>query len=84
MVMSIPEYLKQAKIVKETIQILDDNIKRVHSLLEVNPHDARLRRDLRMLMLDMKITLNELEQIEKILKSQHISTNSSKSAFSAL
>lgn len=69
MIMSMTEYTMQAKIVKETIQILTDKIINVRKLLEVNPHDAKLRRELRELTLDMTITLNELEQTEKALKA---------------
>lgn len=74
MVMSLAEYELQAKIVKETIKILESRIKNIHHQLEINPNDTMLKRDLRNLTMDMTITMNELEQTEKVL-DQYYSEN---------
>ena len=68
MVMSVAEYEMQAKIVKETITILESKMSNVHRELQFNPDSTILKRELRELTLDMTITINELEQTENALE----------------
>ncbi len=68
MVMSLAEYEMQAKIVKETITILESKMSNVHRELRFNPDSTILKRELRELTLDMTITINELEQTENALE----------------
>ncbi len=69
--MSVAEYELQAKIVKQTIKILENKIIDVRRKLETNPHDTMLKRDFRELTMDMTITINELEQTESALESYY-------------
>ena len=71
MIMSVEEYELQAKIVKQTIKILESKIKEVRQQLEANPYDTMLKRDFRELTMDMTITINELEQTESALESYY-------------
>lgn len=68
MVMSLAEYEMQAKIVKETIIILESKMNKVRSHLRLNADCTMLKRELRELTLDMTITINELEQTENALE----------------
>ncbi len=57
-------YKSQYKKAKETLAILEIQKTKINLDLELNPISASLNKDLRMINLDIKITLNEMEHAE--------------------
>jgi hypothetical protein len=66
-------YRNQYKKAKETLAVLETQKAKINLDLELNPICANLNKDLRMINLDIKITLNEMEHAE--FRIQEFKTN---------
>ena len=70
-------YKSQYKKAKETLAILEIQKTQINLNLEPNPISASLNKELRMVNLDIKITLNEIEHAEYSIhqcEMKHLST----------
>jgi hypothetical protein len=58
------KYKAQYKKAKEMLEILEKQRQEINSNLEIDPICATLHKELRTVNMDIKITLNEIEQAE--------------------
>jgi outer membrane protein TolC len=61
-------YKSQYKKAKETLDVLINNRTKIELKLESDPISSNLHKELRNVILDIKITQNELEQAESDVK----------------
>jgi outer membrane protein TolC len=61
-------YKAQYKKAKETLDVLINNRTKIELKLESDPISSTLHKELRNVILDIKITQNELEQAESDVK----------------
>jgi outer membrane protein TolC len=61
-------YKSQYKKAKETLDVLINNRTKIELKLESDPISSTLHKELRNVILDIKITQNELEQAESDVK----------------
>ena len=69
-------YKSQYKKAKETLEILEKQKAQINLNLEPNPISSTLHKELRMINLDIKITMNELEHAESNIHECELKYNS--------
>jgi len=69
-------YKSQYKKAKETLEILEKQKAQINLNLEPNPISSSLHKELRMINLDIKITMNELEHAESNIHECELKYNS--------
>jgi outer membrane protein TolC len=65
-------YKSQYKKAKETLDVLINNRTKIELKLESDPISSNLHKELRNVILDIKITQNELEQAESDVKQYEL------------
>lgn len=69
-------YKSQYKKAKETLELLEKQKAQINLNLESNPISSSLHKELRMINLDIKITMNELEHAESNIHECELKYNS--------